>query len=54
MLPNYNVPEIIKNQSNINNIVFSEQDIIKEIDTLSSNAAAGPDGFPFNSCLFYT
>lgn len=45
-LPNYNLPEINENQPNLSDIDFSEQDIIEEIDTLSSNAAAGPDGFP--------
>ena len=45
-LPNYDLPEITENQPTLSNIDFSEQDIIQEIDTLSSNAAAGPDGFP--------
>jgi len=45
-LNNYNLPETMDNQSQLNDIDFTEDDIIKEINTLSSNSAAGPDGFP--------
>lgn len=30
----------------INDIEFTENDFIEEIDTLSTNSAAGPDGIP--------
>ena len=46
--PQYNHPDVdptIVTES-IDNIDFTEEDFIREIQTLSPNSAAGPDGFP--------
>lgn len=45
-LPSYNLPTIDRTIPELNDIDFTEDDIIEEINTLSSNSAAGPDGFP--------
>ena len=45
-LPSYNFPTIDRTIPELNDIDFTEDDIIEEINTLSSNSAAGPDGFP--------
>ena len=38
--------EIEDNGAHLNDINFMEDNIIEEINTLSSNSAPGPDGFP--------
>ena len=45
-LPNPNELFTEDNLANLNDIVFSEDDIIEAIGELSNNASAGPDGFP--------
>ena len=45
-LPSYNLPTNNEPISELNDIDFIKNDIIEEINTLSSNSAAGPDGFP--------
>ena len=46
-MQDYDLPEIDEsNTPQLNDIDFTEEEIINIINTLSANSAAGPDGFP--------